>query len=462
MSDETVVTATLPLPDDFQSLGFKAVAVEVLQAALARGKLSVFEIAALLPKGVRRDRERFSEIITWLTRFMTSRGLKLVTDREEPKHREQYPIRKPVKQLHFRIPKAAEDNETSEPKIQEGLLAPIPNKWVCKGKSKKNKNYDPLIEIYKKEMARYALLTTPQEQELGRRIQGGQDGEARNELVVHNLRLVFSIAIRYQKVMDLYDCIQAGNIGLMTAAGKFNPTLGFKFSTYATWWIRQGITREIANAANLIRTPVHMREIYWDITKAIRALESKLDREPTEKELAAETGIAEHRLSLILFRMKAQLVKSLDDDMGGYSGGSLGEESGMTLGDEVAEQRSLSPELILEAKEELQAAQDRVKHILQEIATSLDVSGRNAEVFKTFYGFDGLGKRRTLEATAQLFPNETGEPLTRERIRQIIATIWSKVDERDGDMDHDKLLEELNRIELLSRLVTTDTESDKD
>ena len=179
---------------------------------------------------------------------------------------------------------------------------------------------DPVSEtrsslwFYLQDVARHRLLTTAEEIELGRRIQAG-DQKAMRQLVRGNLRLVISIAKRYMRQgMDFEDLIQEGNIGLMQAVRKFNPAMGNKFSTYATWWIRQAITRAIANKGRAIRLPVHVNEVMYKLRKAAKPYFQKLVRYPTIQELAKDTGLASEEIEQVL--KSSMNVLSIDEFIG--------------------------------------------------------------------------------------------------------------------------------------------------
>ena len=157
-------------------------------------------------------------------------------------------------------------------------------------------NIDDSVKMYLKDIGKVPLLSAAEEQELAKKMIEG-DAEAKKQLINANLRLVVSIAKRYVgRGMQFLDLIQEGNLGLMKAVDKFDYTKGFKFSTYATWWIRQAITRSLADQARTIRIPVHMVETINKLTKTSRTLLQKLGREPTQSEIAEAMGISESRV----------------------------------------------------------------------------------------------------------------------------------------------------------------------
>ena len=253
------------------------------------------------------------------------------------------------------------------------------------------------VKIYLKEIGKFPLLNAQQEIDLAKRILNG-DEYAKQQLINSNLRLVISIAKRYSgRGMPFLDLIQEGNIGLIKAVDKFDYTKGFKFSTYATWWIRQAITRAIADQARTIRIPVHMIETINKITKCQRELVQKLGRDPTAEEIseALEGAISPDRIREIQ-RVNQEPV-SLETP--------IGEEDDSRLSDFVEDKESLSPSDYTTKKLLRQELLEAMKESLND---------REEYVIKSRYGLDD-NNDRTLE--------EIGKELvvTRERIRQIQA-----------------------------------------
>ncbi len=282
---------------------------------------------------------------------------------------------------------------------------------------------DP-VRMYLKEIGRVRLLTGPEEVKLAKRIEAGViaqrrldegdllnerrlrrdvvDGEyAKSELIQANLRLVVSIAKRYVgRGMLFLDLIQEGNLGLMRAVEKFDYVKGFKFSTYATWWIRQAITRAIADQARTIRIPVHMVESINRVMRMQRQMTQELEREPTVEELAEKVGLPTARVREI-HRLALDLL-SLDSP--------LGEEDDSTLADLIADQQAEAPadaaarRMLVEAVEEALA----------------DLNDREKEVVRLRFGLVD-GQARTLEEVGREFG------VTRERIRQIESKTLAKL-----------------------------------
>ncbi|MBO4359475.1 MAG: sigma-70 family RNA polymerase sigma factor [Eubacteriaceae bacterium] len=248
------------------------------------------------------------------------------------------------------------------------------------------------IRMYLKDASKYPLLTFEEETELGQRIMNG-DREARKTLINSNLRLVVSIARRYQgRGLSLLDLIQEGNIGLMKAVEKYDYTKGYKFSTYATWWIRQGVTRAIADGSRQIRIPVHMFELINRIDKAARELNLTLGRDATDAEIA-------EKLALDIRKVKeakkyAETVVSLDSP--------VSEEEDGRIGDFIPDETSPSPEDVVTAL--------MLREAINKALSTL--TPKEAEIISLRFGI-GYDRPYTLEEVGEKFK------VTRERIRQI-------------------------------------------
>ena len=277
--------------------------------------------------------------------------------------------------------------------------------------SKKDEEEDPMavppgekindpVRMYLKEIGRVPLLNAEEEVNLALRIKDG-DQEAKQQLAEANLRLVVSIAKRYVgRGMQFLDLIQEGNMGLMKAVEKFDHTKGFKFSTYATWWIRQAITRAIADQARTIRIPVHMVETINKLVRIQRQLLQDLGREPTPEEIGAEMDLPTEKVREIL--KIAQEPVSLETP--------IGEEDDSHLGDFIEDQEVLSPAE--------HTAQTLLKEQLEEVLDTL--TDREENVLRLRFGLDD-GNVRTLEQVGKVFG------VTRERIRQIEAKALRKL-----------------------------------
>lgn len=259
---------------------------------------------------------------------------------------------------------------------------------------------DDPVRMYLKEIGKISLLTAEEEVEIAKRMEAG-DEFAKKELAEANLRLVVSIAKRYVgRGMSFLDLIQEGNLGLMKAVDKFDYTKGFKFSTYATWWIRQAITRAIADQARTIRIPVHMVETINKLVRVQRQLVQDLGRDPLPEEIAAEMNLDVERVREI--QKIAQEPVSLETP--------IGEEEDSHLGDFIPDDEILSP-------------QDAATFTLlkEQLNTVLEtLTEREKKVLTLRFGLDD-GRARTLEEVGKEFD------VTRERIRQIEAKALRKL-----------------------------------
>ncbi|MGY3749419.1 RNA polymerase sigma factor RpoD [Vagococcus acidifermentans] len=316
------------------------------------------------------DSEEMDELI----QKVEDAGVSVVDEKGEPSKRS----------LELMNKKAADGEEEEE----EDLIAPAGVKIN-----------DP-VRMYLKEIGRVPLLNADEEVSLALRIKDG-DQEAKQELAEANLRLVVSIAKRYVgRGMQFLDLIQEGNMGLMKAVEKFDHEKGFKFSTYATWWIRQAITRAIADQARTIRIPVHMVETINKLIRIQRQLLQDLGREPTPEEIGAEMDLPAEKVREIL--KIAQEPVSLETP--------IGEEDDSHLGDFIEDQDATSPAE--------HAAYELLKEQLESVLDTL--TDREENVLRLRFGLDD-GRTRTLEEVGKVFG------VTRERIRQIEAKALRKL-----------------------------------
>lgn len=260
---------------------------------------------------------------------------------------------------------------------------------------------DDSVRLYLREIGKIPLLTAEEELELAKKVVAGEK-RAKDKMAEANMRLVVSIAKRYVgRGLDLLDLIQEGNTGLLRAVEKFDPDKGFKFSTYATWWIRQAITRAIADQARTIRIPVHMVETINKLLRTQRRLTQELNREPTNEEIAKEMEIEVEKVEHIM-KIK-QEIHSLDQSI-------RDDEEETTLADFVPDEESKLPEEM--AGEQLLKTQ--VKDMLSVLTE------REQKILKLRFGLED-GKSHTLEEVGQEFS------VTRERIRQIEAKALAKL-----------------------------------
>lgn len=289
---------------------------------------------------------------------------------------------------------ALKAEEEAEKKESKELVASSDNDQV----------YDS-VRMYLKEIGKVPLLSRDEEVEVAKRIENG-DESAKDELAAANLRLVVSIAKRYAKhngKMGILDLIQEGNIGLMKAVDKFDYSKGFKFSTYATWWIRQAITRALADQDRMIRIPVHVVESINKMNRIQRILQQDLDRDAKPEELAAEMNEPLQKVQEIITVAKNQETDSLDKP--------VGEEGDSQLGDLLEDNKAINPEEYTA----FEMLKDQLSSMMGEFLTD-----REAKVLKLRFGLEN-DEPHTLE--------EVGRSLgvTRERVRQIEAKAVKKL-----------------------------------
>ena len=258
------------------------------------------------------------------------------------------------------------------------------------------------VQMYLREIGKTPLLTKQEEKDLAKRILKN-DEAARQQLIKANLRLVVSIAKRYvnRSPLSISDLIQEGNIGLFKAVEKFDYTKGFKFSTYATWWIRQAITRALADQSRTIRIPVHMVETISKFTQAKRKLAQQLGREPMVEEIALEMDLSADKVRNI--QKISQEVVSLESPIGD-------DDDKSTLADFIQDEKSLTPNQITSQ----QLLKDQIKEIIQ------DLTERERKILEMRFGLED-GVTHTLEEVGKVFS------VTRERIRQIEAKALEKI-----------------------------------
>ncbi len=365
MNSEQATQAKAKAPKKKESRTLEEIRNELLDLGTRQGYLSYQEINKALPDGL--PTEAFEEIINELM----ERNVELVDDDEV--------------RLDKKLPVATEDKkeEEEEDKAQQDF-----------------DDIDDSVRVYLREIGKIRLLTMQEEVTLAKRIEHG-DAEAQRKLIEANLRLVVSVAKKYTKRGLLFlDLIQEGNQGLIRAVEKFKYRKGYKFSTYAIWWIRQAITRAIADQARTIRIPVHMVETINKLRKASRKLVQKLGRDPVVEELAVEVGLPVEKVKNIM--KTAMDPISLETPING--------EEDSHLGDFVEDKSALPP------------AETAFNLILKEQINKVlaTLTERESRVIKYRFGLED-GWQRTLEEVGQKFG------VTRERIRQIEAKALRKL-----------------------------------
>ena len=343
---------------------------QLIEQGKKRGMLTYKEIMERLST-FDQDSDQIDEFFEYLT----DQGIEVMNESEDDE--EEDPI----------IPRDEENEETEDYTFDDLSVPPG------------IKINDP-VRMYLKEIGRVPLLSAEEEIQLATRIENG-DEEAKRRLAEANLRLVVSIAKRYVgRGMLFLDLIQEGNMGLIKAVEKFDYQKGFKFSTYATWWIRQAITRAIADQARTIRIPVHMVETINKLIRVSRQLLQELGREPSPEEIAEKMDLTPEKVREIM--KIAQEPVSLETP--------IGEEDDSHLGDFIEDQDALAPSDA--------AAYELLKEQLEDVLDTL--TEREENVLRLRFGLDD-GRTRTLEEVGKVFG------VTRERIRQIEAKALRKL-----------------------------------
>ena len=283
-----------------------------------------------------------------------------------------------------------EDSEEEEPDSDESDEAASEPEYVLTGRDKKSSDS---VKAYLQEIGSIPLLTAQQEVDLAHRVQQG-DAEAKDMMIRANLRLVVSMARSYiNRGLSFQDLIQEGNIGLMRAVEKYDPDKGFRFSTYATWWIRQSLVRAIADQSRDIRIPVHMTELISRVNKTQRELNQELDREPTPEEIAERLKLPVEKINDVM--RYAMDTVSLETP--------AGDEENSSLGDFIQDDKAISASEVLN--------NEYIKEQINEMLSELPP--REEQIIRMRFGLDGTGRPKTLEEVGKYCH------VTRERIRQI-------------------------------------------
>ena len=279
------------------------------------------------------------------------------------------------------------------------------------------------LDIYLRQISTVPLITVKEEIELADRIKKG-DEKAREHMITANLRLVVKIAKEYSNIgLSLLDLINEGNIGLMKAVERFDPTKGGKLSTYAAWWIKQSIKRALANQSKTIRLPVHMVDRVTQIRRTSSQLAEKLGRDPTDEELASEMNLPVARITLL--KSVSRKPASLDSP--------LGENEGSTLGEMVADEKSGNPYEHLQSKSLI----GDVNRVLAQLEP------READIIRLRFGLEGL-EPLTLE--------EVGDKIgvTRERVRQLQEHALRQLRKNMASMEKQRTVEEIKEEERIA------------
>ena len=395
----------------------------IITEARAAGTISTRSLAAMMKPDAVSSRDRLQSTVSLLDAFLLTIGVGLARGNTDLQLRAL-----PLPRLHAATLSINFRSASSE---DLKILADL----------EKHDEFDNSdLALYKEVVRRCPILPNDQLVELFKKREQG-DIEAQHLLVLHNLRLVFSIAKRYQgRGLDLPDLVQEGVIGLLTAISKFKWQLGYHLTTYATWWIRQGISRSIADRARAIRLPVHLGEKYYKIMKVQKALIFKLGREPTNEEIGKEIGLPERFVTALRRSVSNTESDSLECPNGP-------EEDSRSYGETLADTQTLSPVSVLEAKETLQDVVGEIRALMIKLGAIPKFDGRWRQIFKMRYGLDGtFFARPTLEEVGQKFG------VTRERIRQIVEICWERLLETGATEDEDWLLTRLGQVEELESI----------
>ena len=365
-----------------------------VKADVAEGQELTAEMVALIEKGKEQGFVTYDDIldvfpeaedeldkIDALYQSLMSEGVSVLADNKPQQDPGQQFVAKQDEEERIRSMRVPAATGLTEEELKSGAL-------------------DDPVRMYLREIGRVNLLTAREEVDLAKKMEAGSMA-ARERLIKANLRLVVSVAKKYiGRGMSLLDLIQEGNIGLIRAVEKFDYRRGYKFSTYATWWIRQAITRSIADQARTIRIPVHMVETINKLVRISRRLLQEKGREPTSEEIAEEMGIVPEKVREII-KVSQQPI-SLETP--------IGEEEDSHLGDFIEDPSALAP---AEA-----ASHQMLKEAVGAVLDTL--SDREQKVLKLRFGLDD-GRTRTLEEVGREFD------VTRERIRQIEAKALRKL-----------------------------------
>ncbi|MBF0980449.1 MAG: RNA polymerase sigma factor RpoD [Clostridiales bacterium] len=370
--------------EEEKNIDIREYATELAQKAKNRGKISYKEVADYLVSA-ELDKDQADDFYD----FLSKEGVDLVNE-VDPDEFDMFSLESFDDNLKIEDEKDLSIDNLEEIQVEEDLEAALP----------KGIAVDDPVRMYLKEIGKVQLLSGEDEIELAKKMDAG-DEAAKQRLCEANLRLVVSIAKRYVgRGMLFLDLIQEGNLGLIKAVDKFDWRKGYKFSTYATWWIRQAITRSIADQARTIRIPVHMVETINKLIRESRKLLQEYGREPTPKEIAVRMDISEEKVREIM--KIAQEPVSLETP--------IGEEEDSHLGDFIPDDEIPAP---ADA-----AASAMLKEQLNEVLQTL--TDREQKVLKLRFGLED-GHARTLEEVGKRFN------VTRERIRQIEAKALRKL-----------------------------------
>jgi RNA polymerase primary sigma factor len=430
-SKEFMMIQAMNLESKFSNLFIKGIST---------GILSLVEIASVLPRasGRKNDRVR-KDVLDWLLICLQQFGVSIIAVR--------------IKQ-DSQIEPISDDDPEESGEVDEVLIDDIcdlieANQDGQSPSSKEKANFfdgagndlydhirpgNDLLHEYIQKIAKHPLMTPAEERELGEKLDENNP-TVRERFINANLRLSVSIAKRYQgRGLELLDLIQEGNIGLMRAVDKFEWQRGYRFSSYATWWIRQQITRAIIDRGNTIRVPVYVVEFWNKLLKASAKLVQSLGREPTAEEVSQETGLPRDKVGLELRNMRMTTVY-LDDLIGSHDG----EREDGSWEDVLPDNKAARPDVHSEAKSELMNVVGKLKLICKDLEI---LSPRSAKIIRLRFGLNALLSPLTLQEVGDMMG------LSRQRISQIEEKAIQKLLETgcEGIAQLDELIEQLEEL----------------
>ncbi len=435
--------------------GLQPRAMAILEVAKRTGKISPADIAAVLPLKMIKDREQFSHIVSRIGEFLSEQKMglanKTATLPEIAKNQSSKlkPTNRTLVAKKRRLSAKRDSGEVFPEFTGESDFGGDLNKAEVAHLA--TTYLEDSLMAYKRDVGKYRLLTAAEEVTLSKRIREENDLDARNELTNHNLRLVLSIARRYSWCkIPFEDLVQEGNDGLITAAERFDYTKGFRFTTYATWWIRQAITRAIMSFAEIIRIPVHLQELYAKILKVAGEDAANGGTFPTAEIIAKRLKLPVEQVRHAMNAMHLEVV-SLQSTVNN----NHNESSETTLQDVLIDADAMSPEFLLEILEELNEAKKKVEAIFVMVKEVTENHNRDRQIFKIWSGFYDDQEPVTLEEVGMRFQ------MTRERVRQIVQQIMLKLRARGMDItgeDLEKLRRQLIALESLAHTPATITD----
>lgn len=393
----------------------------LFKKGLCAGILFPHEITAVFPKKTAKDKASAEEFLDWLLDCLEQFGIRIVARHEGPAE----------------FPEEPEENEESTEDDEEIPYLEFLTEKVHEGAV----SDEDLLGLYLKEVGKHRLLKADEERKLAEKVYQG-DPEAREEFINANLRLAINIARRYRgRGLEYLDLIQEANIGLMRALDKFEYWRGYKFSTYATWWIRQAVTRAIYDYDDMIRVSAHLRAFWNKILKTSIQIVQEKGRKAKPEEIAQKIKVPVKDVEIALRQMRMNTV---------YLEDLYKDEDENSSWETIIPGNVASPDVYLEAKDKIKEIYALLKRIMS-FLTKLPL--RYEEIFKQRFGLDGSFEKRTLEDIG------SEHSLCRERIRQIEETTFELLKEQGILEDKSVLTDSLERLDHLLKKVYQD---DKD